>query len=318
LTQTATPLVVASSLDLTYPSGRRGVTAIDLIVHAGESVVVLGPNGSGKSTLMRLLAGLLRPGNGNVRVLGADPASSTFPRRRVGVALDRPAHWEPLTALENVELIARAAGLSRSGAASEGTALLQRFGLDTHVPVSEHSLGMNRKLLLAETFVSAPEVLLLDEPTLGLDPTGVDALSALLAERTAAGAAAVIASNDVRAAPALATRIVFLLDGRKVVDDRAEALLSKLRARTRLEVILGGDGVRAVDVVARAGAPSAVTLTAQNGAVVAESSRGAEPLPDLLRWLLDQGVRVSDVRVREPDLGDVFKQLTGATLGEDR
>jgi ABC-2 type transport system ATP-binding protein len=308
------PAVVASSLTFRYPSGRRGVEAIDLEVQPGERVLLLGPNGSGKSTLIRLLAGLLDPGGGSVSVLAAD--TKHLPRRRMGVALDRVSHWEPLTTLENLVLISRASGMRPDRARAKGSELLARFGLDPDVPVSECSLGMRRKLLLAEALVHDPALLLLDEPTIGLDPEGVATLAAALAERSAAGAASVIASNDVDAAASLGQRAVFLVEGRKVADRPIDALLAALRTHTRLEVAIAAVGPRVPELITRSRVPADLLLRAgsDSDVLVADSTRGAQPLPELLRWLLDQGVVVRDVRVRAPDLRDVFHELTGKSL----
>jgi ABC-2 type transport system ATP-binding protein len=330
--------VAARALRFDYPSGRRGLAEVDLVVQPGERVVILGPNGSGKSTLIQLLAGLLTPGAGHVEVLGRDPAAGlslagarTRPRgtadrsggtraargpRRVAVALDRVVHWEPLSALDNLLLLAQAAGLARREAAELGGDLLARFQVDGRVPVRELSLGMKRKLLLAETLVGAPDLLLLDEPTLGLDPEGVATLAAVLDERGAAGTAAVVASNDVRAAALLGSRAVFLLEGRKVADDTPEALLAALGSRTRLEVTLAETGRPRLALLSDGAAPGGMELRLNGTVLVAESPAGAEPLPELLRWLLDRGAVVRDVRVREQDLGDVFRHLTGRPLEE--
>jgi len=148
-------------------------------VTAGERVALLGPNGSGKSTLIGLLAGLQSPRAGTVRVLGGDPVrgDARF-RRRTAVALDRPAHWEALTGRENALLLASALGLGEDHARARVERLLELFSLtqDADVPVGEYSLGMRRKLLLLEALTGDPEVILMDEPTLGLDPPAVDAL----------------------------------------------------------------------------------------------------------------------------------------------
>jgi ABC-2 type transport system ATP-binding protein len=312
-----TQMISALGVEYAYPSGRRGVSGIDLEVHAGERVLVLGPNGAGKSTLIQILAGLTKPRSGTISVLQGPAAPAHRGRTRVGVALDRVVHWEPLTALENVVLLARAAGLGAELARREGVALLERFGVEPRLPVRECSLGMKRKVLLAQALVHAPELVLLDEPTLGLDPPGVATLAELLRERAEGGAAMVLASNDVRSAPSLGTRVVFLMDGRKVADEPLDSLLAAVRTGTRLEVTLGSGGTRPEHLLARRRRPVDLPLTLRGEAIVAESRRGAEPLPDLLRWLLSEGAEVRDVHVREPDLSDVFQTLTGRSWERD-
>jgi ABC-2 type transport system ATP-binding protein len=279
-------------------------------------VLILGPNGSGKSTLMQLLAGALEPVEGSLSVLGGASGIESGAGRRRGVALDRVVHWEPLTTLENLMLLARASGMSRGDAGREGAALLERFGVDARLPVRECSLGMKRKLLLTQALVHAPRLLLLDEPTLGLDPDGIDVLGDLLRERTETGAAAVVASNDVRAAPLLGTRVVFLLDGQVAADQPVASLLSALQGRTRFDVTVRDAGIPLAALIARGAPPGGLSLEAREHRIVAESPQGAGALPDFLRWLLSEGAEIQDVRVREPDLSDVFHHLTGRTLEE--
>jgi ABC-2 type transport system ATP-binding protein len=314
----ATHAVAARALGYAYPSGRRGVAGIDLVVRPGERVLILGPNGSGKSTLIQLLAGVLEPAEGSLSVVGGASSIESGARRATGVALDRVVHWEPLTTLENLVLLARASGMSKGDAGREGAALLGRFGVDARLPVRECSLGMKRKLLLAQALVHAPRLLLLDEPTLGLDPDGIDVLGDLLRERTDTGAAAVVASNDVRAAPLLGTRVVFLLNGQVVADQPVASLLSALEARTRFDVTVKDGGTPPAALIARGAPPGGLSLEARDHRIVAQSHQGAAALPEFLRWLLSEGAGIQDVRVREPDLSDVFHHLTGRTLEEGK
>jgi ABC-type multidrug transport system ATPase subunit len=290
------------------------VTDVSLDVAPGERVVLLGPNGSGKSTLVHLLAGLLSPKSGTISVLGRDPLRlESAVQRRVGVALDHSAHWDPLTGRENAILLARAAGLSVEHAEPRVDALLGRFAMSPSVRVADYSLGMRRKLLIAEALLHHPEVVLLDEPTIGLDPSAIDTLAELLEERANGGAAVICSTNDVAAAPRLASRAVFLLEGRKVADQSLENLLAGLRSKTRIEVRVAA-GIGELDAIAARTPPGSLALSVRGGVLVADSTRGAEPLPALLSWLMEQGAQVREVRVREPDLGDAFRELTGAAL----
>jgi len=294
------------------------VRALDLELRAGERAAVVGPNGSGKSTLVRLVAGLLRPTGGTLRVLGEDPSRAGVAfRRRTAVALDRPAHWEVLGARENALLLASARGLVREDARRRIDDLLSRFGLTAaaDVPVGELSLGMRRRLHLVEALTADVELLVLDEPTLGLDPEGVLALAGELGRRAERGTAVLLATNDVGAVPRLAGRVVFLAAGRVLADDAPAALLARLGGRTRLEVTLAATGRSAAELVRDPPPAPGVVLRESEGRLVAESDGGTEPLPDLLRALLDRGATVQGVGVREPDLGDVFLELAGRPLG---
>ena len=306
--------LAASGLSHVYRSGRRGLHPLDLRVGRGERVAVLGPNGSGKSTLLRLLAGLLVPSAGTVAVLGQDPIrGGPALRRGMGVALDRPAAWEALGGRANALLLARARGLGRAVALERVDRLLARFGLEAEadVAVAEYSLGMRRKLLLVETLTGDPEVILLDEPTLGLDPSGVEVLAAELGERARQGAAVLVATNDVTGAPALAGRIVLLSGGALLADATTAELLASLGGRTRIEIALDPEGAHASQLLAGLSLPAGVEVREERGRLVADSARGSEPLPGLIDGVLRAGGRVRSLRVREPDLGDVFRRLAG-------
>lgn len=298
-------------LSYRYPSGRRGVDGVDLEVQPGEVVVLLGPNGSGKTTLLRVLATELRPGEGRIELLGRSPGRRPGPlRRRLGVARDLPVHLDVLSGRRNVAFFGQARGLSRAEAERRADALLERLGLadDARAPAGSYSHGMRRKLLLVGALVHAPDLLLLDEPSLGLDPPSLDVLRALLRERAADGAAVVLATNDLPFARGVAQRVAFLHRGRKVADAPPEELLAGLEGRTALEVRLQGplpDGVRY---------PEGVRVHPHPGGLVVESAEGAEALPEVCRALLDAGAVLREVRVREPDLGDAFLALTGEEL----
>lgn len=317
----------AEGLRHVYPSGRIGLDGVDLSVEPGERVVLLGPNGSGKTTLIRVLSTALRPDGGALHLLDRPvPPATPSLRRRLGVLPDRPAHLEVLTARENALLFARAGGVAGDDTRRRVDALLHRFELSAvaDVPVGSFSLGMRRRLALVEALVHEPELLLLDEPSLGLDPSGVDALVGLLEERTAesagtagtAGAAVIVALNDPGVAARLATRVVMLDDGRVVVDAPPSRLLAELGGGTRCMVEVEGSREAAAGVLAR---------MEEAGDVIAEGGRdglqlrlpaGTTGLPAVVTALVEAGVGIRSLRVREADLSDVFRARTGRALDE--
>jgi heme exporter protein A len=188
--------------------GERAVLrGVDLSVAAGETVVVTGPNGAGKTTLLRVLAAVLRPGGGSVSVLGhALPADGRAARRRLGYAAHDPLLYPGLTAQENLELFAALHGAP----AASAPAALDRVGMAARAGdrVSELSRGMRQRLSLARAVLHGPDLLLLDEPTTGLDEEGRGVLRDLLA----GGAAAVVTTHE----PAWfgGARTLYLQDGR--------------------------------------------------------------------------------------------------------
>ena len=315
------PAVVARGAGYRYPSGRTGLEPVELSIRPGEIVVVLGPNGSGKSTLLRLLATDLRPSTGSLTLLGRPVRGSLARiRRRIGYAPDTPVHFGVLSGRENAERFHAMVPRPGAGPTAEGPeadpvpGLLRAFDLweVRELPVSEYSYGMKRKLLLVQSLSFAPCLALLDEPSVGLDPRAVSALRDAVAARRDAGGSVIIASNEIREVPMWADRVLFLHRGRLVEDAPLRALLARLEGYTRIEVDLSkgqGPWLERLGTV-----PGVVRAARTPGGALIESSLGPGPLPALLEVLLSAQCRISDVRVRSPDLGDLFRATTGERL----
>jgi ABC-type multidrug transport system ATPase subunit len=299
----AGPVVEAHGVSFAYGRGRAGLESIDLVVAAGETVVLLGPNGSGKTTLLRLFARDLRPRAGGIRHRSGD--DSKRGDVRVGYAADMSTHFDELTGRENARWFVRAAG----GNASAADALLVRFGLADHadLPVGEYSFGMRRRIDLIEALAAEPRLVLLDEPTVGLDPDGTRVLADVLAERAATGAAIIIATNDTRIAAA-ADRVAFLQRGRIVAIDTPSALLEAVRGCTRIEIDLETP-LREPPMM-----PDGASATATRDGLIVDSVRGTADLPAICDTIGQAGGRIRRIDVREPGFDDVFRKLTGESL----
>jgi ABC-2 type transport system ATP-binding protein len=304
----ARPAVLARGTAFRYPSGRTGLAALDLEVRPGEVVAVIGPNGSGKSTLLRLLATDLRPAAGDLRILG-HPAASPTPalRRRIAWVPDDQGHLPSLTGRENARFLLEVRGVE---AAAGLERLLEAFALEevADLPVARYSFGMRRKLLLAEAFAASPELLLLDEPTVGLDPPALGVFRDAVRQAAGRGAAAVVATNEVRSVPEWAARVIFLLGGRVVQDSDPESLLRSVRGTTRIRIRVDGE-MPSVSIP-----EGARVLLADGDRLEVESRDDGLGLPSILDALVRAGARIRDVRVREPDLGDLFRARTGEAL----
>ncbi len=326
------PAVRAHGLSFRYPGGREALQEVELSVEPGEVVALLGPNGSGKTSLLRLLATDLRPSGGTLELLGTPTRGAGPPlRRRIGYAPDQPVHLDALTGAENLRLFTRLAGADPGDAHLDLAGLLRTFALDgvADTPVGSWSFGMRRKLLLAQALASRPELLLLDEPAVGLDPAGTEALGILLRDRAGAGAAVVLATNEIREAPFWAHRIVFLHKGRVLADASPVRLLQDLQGRTMIQVTVAGGPPPAAALAELGELPGVTGLRVSPGVgveagardagaratrITAETLEAGRPLPHLLQLLVEAGAQVREVRIREPGLSDLFRTLTGEEL----
>lgn len=288
---------------LTYGYGARRpvLRGVSLEVEAGEVVGLLGRNGSGKTTLLRLLAGLLRPTAGRVRVGSEDPPA---------VVLDRTPFVEALTAEENFRLALQLRGTARATSATAAGRWLEAFGLaaDRARPVNEFSLGMRRRLALAEAFAAEVSLRMLDEPTLGLDPEGRERLAAELEAAAVGGAAAVVATNDAPFAGRVCDRVLLLHRGEIVAAGPPARLIADLDAPTLIEL--------EVDPPPAGVAPDGLTVVTRDATGLTLAARdAAESMEATWSWLRRSGARLRALRIREPDLADVFAARTGERLG---
>ncbi|MGH8436218.1 MAG: ABC transporter ATP-binding protein [Pseudomonas sp.] len=278
---------------------------IELAVARGEIVGLVGPNGAGKSTLLRVLAGVASTFGGTVNWFG-QPALRPTLRRRIGFLPDEAALFDELTGLENLLLFA---GIRHPGAASpQYCALLAgSLGLsepELHQRAGTYSFGMRRKLALAQTFIGQPQLLLLDEPTLGLDPLARDLLAAELRIRSEF-AAIVLASNDLKFVQDHCHRVIFLADARILLQGRPADLLEPFAARCEF-LITTRSTYRPIQL------PELTATPAGNACTAFRSERGSALLPALIDALLQGGNEIEAIEVRRPDLSDVLRAQTGS------
>jgi ABC-2 type transport system ATP-binding protein len=210
------------------------LTDVSLSVRPGEIVCVMGPNGAGKSTLVRILGGLLVPSSGTARVAGIDAGAGTSAfRRRVAfvVGEERSFHYR-VSGRGNLRYFAALHGLPDAVGRRRADQLLETVGLSAAADrrYGEYSRGMRQRLAIARGLLGEPDVLLLDEPTLGLDPRGARDLRAFLRDQVirAAGRTAIVCSNDPAEARAMADRVLFLDEGRLRGESTPERIEAEL------------------------------------------------------------------------------------------
>jgi len=200
-----------------FSGGRRALDDVSLTVAPGELHALLGPNGAGKTTLLRIMSGLTTPSSGRVQVLGHDTSAFREVRREVGLvpAGDRTFYLR-ISGLENLLFFGRLQGLRRRAAVERAHELLERVGLAAAAGtrVGEYSTGMQKRLSIARALFPGPRVLLVDEATHDLDPSGASEIRDLVGELAAGGAAVLWATQRVEEVQGFAQRVTLLQGGR--------------------------------------------------------------------------------------------------------
>ena len=294
---------------------------VSLDVAAGTIHGLLGPNGAGKTTLVRILTTLLPPDSGRAWVAGFDVEREAMHlRSRIGLAGQSAAVDEYLTGRENLELVGRLYHLNRSSAERRAAELLKRFDLTEAADrrSKTYSGGMRRRLDLAASLVADPEVLLLDEPTTGLDPRARRELWAVIRQLVSDGTTVLLTTQYLEEADELADRITLVDLGRVI----AEGTAQELKQRTHGDVlsVVVNDPAQAdaaLGVIASHGSGDA-RIDDDGETVTMPVAGGAAMLAAVIRDLDAAGVGISDIGVRRPSLDDVFLALTGHTAGAGR
>jgi ABC-2 type transport system ATP-binding protein len=231
-----------TALNLTYRYG--DLTAVDQInfaVAKGEILGFLGPNGAGKSTTVMMLTGQLVPKNGQATILGLDVAKHAKQvQAQIGVCFEITNLYEQMSALENLKLFASLFGVKDFDASK----LLKRVGLDGRGKdrVETYSKGMKQRLMVARSLVNRPEILFLDEPTEGLDPTSAQAIRNVILEERERGATIFLTTHDMMEADKLSDRVAFIDQGRIVALDTPDALKQQYGKRTLKAQIAADEG----------------------------------------------------------------------------
>ena len=297
---------------------RQALAGVGLTLRRGELYALVGRNGAGKTTLIRAICGRARLDAGSVRLDGVDPATDPAARRRLGLVPQEIALYPDLTALENLEILGQLAGLPAAEARRRAHEALTWIGLADRAKsrVATLSGGMKRRVNIAAGVLHDPALLLLDEPTVGVDPQARERIHEMLASLRARGMAILLTTHDLDQAALLADRIGILDDG--VL--RAEGTLAQLIATTlghareitvRLAAPPSGDAQRAV--LAQLGlAPDPADPARLAGLVAGD-------LADALaagRRLAEAGLSAAELSVREPSLYGVFFHVTGKELVE--
>lgn len=302
-------IVAARGLVKTYGEV-RALDGLDLEVPAGQVLALLGPNGAGKTTLVRAIATLTRLDTGSLQVAGHDVG--THPeqvRRAIGLAGQYAAVEPALTGRENLPMVARLFGHRRRDARAATERVLEQLGLTEAGDrlVRTYSGGMRRRLDLGASLVGSPRLLLLDEPTTGLDPRSRNELWAALEDLVAHGTNVLLTTQYLEEADRLADLIAIIDHGKLVAHGTANELKDQAgRDVLDLQVDDGGDLDRAAALLG-----GDATLDRTSRRITIGVSGGAQEMLTRARTLTDAGVSIADIALRRPTLDDVFLALTG-------
>ncbi len=293
---------------------RVALDGVGLELCAGEIYGLLGPNGAGKTTLVRAISGRLRLDGGSVDLCGGDPAGDANARRRLGLVPQELALYPDLTARENLTVFGRLMGLDRGAGRAAADELLAGIGLTDRASdvVATLSGGMKRRLNVAAGVIHRPRVLLLDEPTVGVDPTAREAIHDLLRGLRRDGMAILLTTHDLEQAAELADRVGLLIDGRIRAEGPVPELVAEVfGAGQELTVGLGVDpGETGRAALRDAGLEPTFDALVWSGRL----DGGTSGLASVTRGLEASGVAIDEVRVREPGLRGVFFALAGREI----
>lgn len=292
----------------------RALDGIDFEIPTGTVLGLLGPNGAGKTTAVRILTTLLRPDSGRAWVAGHDVlAEPDAVRRAIGLSGQYAAVDENLTGFENLYMVGRLYGKNKPDARARSRELISRFQLDDAADrtAKTYSGGMRRRLDLAGALVAEPAVVLLDEPTTGLDPRGRLDTWEVIGELVADGATVLLTTQYLEEADQLADAILVIDHGKVIASGSADNLKAEVGGE-RLQIVVAEQ--RELPIASRvladigSGEPD-VDQHSRRVQILVEA--GTKSLIEALRRLDAEGVVVLDVALHRPTLDDVFLSLTG-------
>ena len=287
---------------------------LDLAVPEGAIYGLLGPNGGGKTTAVRVLATLLRPDSGHARVAGFDVArQAARVRARIGLAGQNAAVDEILSGRQNLVMFGRLYHLPVSTARRRADELLAQFALTEAggKPVRQYSGGMRRRLDLAASFIVAPRVLFLDEPTTGLDPRGRNEVWQMIRTLAGGGTTVLLTTQYLDEADQLADAVAMIAAGRVIAEGTPDELKS-LAGGDRIDVVLraAGDLVPAARLL-QVRLRTDVRLDQDSRKLSVPVTGRLAALAEIIRSLQEEGITAEDIAVRRPTLDEAFLHLTG-------
>lgn len=315
------PLAEATGLHKTF-RGKSGdihaVNDVSLHVDPGETYGLLGPNGAGKTTTISILAGLLRPDDGSVMVAGKSiRPQSTDGRVAIGLVPQELAVYPDLTADENLQFFARLYGMPRAVAAERIEEVLDVIGLTDRRTdrVDKYSGGMKRRLNIGVGLLHSPRLLILDEPTVGVDPQSRNAILESVEALSAEGMGVLYTTHYMEEAERLCERIGIIDDGRIIAEGTTSELVARIGEHERIRIEITGElppdtlgEIRGLDGISE--------VVPEDHSITVLTDDGSRRLPSVIERLANGSVTIGSIDVSRPDLEAVFLHLTGKALRE--
>ncbi len=301
----STPILTVANAHHAY-GARVVLRGVDLRVRPGEIYALLGPNGAGKTTLIRAVCGRLKPDGGQVRLAGGDPFANGSVRAALGLVPQAVALYGHLTVAENLEVFGRLSGLKGAAltAARAHAMAVCHIAERAGTPVKHLSGGFQRRVNIAAAILHSPKLLVLDEPTVGVDLPARDAVGEVLRALRAEGVGILIITHDLEQAGDLADRVGFLRDGRMVLEGEPATLIAEAFGdEMEVQVDLPGELDSAQEIrlsaegLMRGRAPGVWTCLSRDGYAVAGR---------LDARLRQAGLMAREIRVRRPSLQNLF------------
>jgi ABC-2 type transport system ATP-binding protein len=290
------------------------VDNLSLSIHKSEIFGLLGPNGAGKSTTILMMLGLTEPTSGSVKVCGWDSTKSPIEvKRRVGYLPEDVGFYEDYTGLENLLYTARLNGIGKLEARQRAEQLLARVGLTdaAHKKAGKYSRGMRQRLGLADVLIKNPEVIILDEPTLGIDPTGVQELLSLIVQLSKEdGLTVLLSSHHLHQIQEICDRVGLFVKGQLLAEGNVQALSQNLFASEPFTIeaglVLPVPGILPSDHLQRSlrDIEGVTTVNAQPGVLQIGCSHDAAP--EIARVIVQSGAGLSYLHKKEYGLDDIY------------
>lgn len=302
----------------------KAVDGINFDINKGEIFGLLGPNGAGKTTTIKMITGLLRPTSGVIKVMGSDVDKEPMKAlRNIGTVLagDRSVYWK-LTARENLEYFASLYGYDRKGSKKRAEEVLERLGLTNKADelVEKYSTGMKQKVALGKALVPNAPVVLLDEPTLGLDPQSALNLREIILDIKKCGGTILLTTHYMEEADFLSDRIAIMDGGKIIALDTPENLKKSINDVKAIKLETENADDKLIESLKKVKCVKNVISNYSEDKrcydITIHHVDGNEIIQNIINTVISSGRKILNFNAIEPSLEDVFINLTGKSLRE--